>query len=293
VKIIDLGLLILLGAIWGASFLFIRIASPVVGPIVLMDLRVLIASFALFAYCCFIGQRKTFLAAWKTRWKSYLVLGLLNAAIPFTLIAVAALNVTASILAILNSTTPLFGAVIAAVWLKDRFTLRRGIGLAIGFSGVLVLVGWSPIPLDLVKILSMLAMLTAAFAFALGGVYSQVAFKGYPPVIMSIGQQFAAGLILFPLNFAFLPGAFPDFRAILAILGLALLSTAIAYLIYFRLMNRVGPAKTLTVTFLLPGFGILWGVLFLNEPLNATMFIGLGIILISILIVTEVKFRKT
>lgn len=257
-----------------------------------MDLRVLIASGALMVYCLFIRQQKNVFRAWRTRWKNYLLLGLLNAAIPFTLIAIAALNVTASILAILNSTTPLFGAVIAAVWLKDRFSLGRGIGLAIGFAGVVVLVGWSPIPLDFIKLLSMLAMLTAAFSFAVGGVYSQVAFKGYPPVVMSIGQQFAAGLILFPLNFAFLPSAFPDFVAIMAILGLALLSTAVAYLIYFRLMNRVGPAKTLTVTFLLPGFGILWGVLFLSEPLSATMFIGLGIIFISILMVTEVKFRK-
>src|SRR5215217_2088838 len=138
----DLGALFVLGALWGGSFIFIRVAAPVLGPFVLMDLRVLLAAVALILYAVAASR----LPKLRYRWREFLVLGTLNAAIPFTLIAASEIELTASLAAILNSTTPLFTAVVAAAWIKDGLTVRRAVGLALGLVGVVVLVGWTPVP---------------------------------------------------------------------------------------------------------------------------------------------------
>src|SRR5690606_23306514 len=140
----DLLRLLLLASLWGASFLFIRIAVPQLGPFLLMDLRVLIGSGMLLLYA-FILRR---LPDLKRRWKQYLILGTINSAIPFTLIDASELYITSSLSAILSATTPMFTAVVAAFWLKDPLTWKKGAGLLLGFIGVDILVGWSPIPVE-------------------------------------------------------------------------------------------------------------------------------------------------
>ena len=284
----DLSALFLLGALWGGSFLFIRVAVPILGPALLMELRVLLAAVALALYAVVVGR----LPALRARWKEFLVLGGLNAAAPFTLIAISQLNLTASLAAIMNSTTPLFAAVVAAAWIGEELTTRKIFGLLLGVVGVAVLVGLDPVPLNGVVLLSVGASLLAALCYALGGVYARRTFPGVPPLAMCIGQQAAAAAILLPLATASLPEESTSLAVLLSVLGLALLSTAVAYLIYFRLMASVGPTKTLTVTFLVPVFGVLFGVLLLGDPVGVGTFAGMGIILSSVALVTGISLGR-
>ncbi len=284
----DLGALTLLGALWGGSFLFISVAVPALGPALLVELRVLLAAVALALYAVAVGR----LPALRSQWKEFLILGGLNAAAPFTLIAISQLNLTASLAAIMNSTTPLFAAVVAAAWIGEELTMRKIFGLLLGVVGVAVLVGLDPVLLNGVVLLSVGASLLAALCYALGGVYAKRTFPGVPPQAMGIGQQAAAAAILLPLAAANLPEEPPSLAVVLSVLGLALLSTAVAYLIYFRLMASVGPTKTLTVTFLVPVFGVLFGVLLLGDPVGVGTFAGMGIILSSVALVTGISLGR-
>jgi drug/metabolite transporter (DMT)-like permease len=281
----DLAALILLGALWGASFIFIRVGVPVLGPFVLMDLRVLLAAAALVLGAVAVGR----LPKLRSHWRRFLVLGFLNAAVPFTLIAASEINLTASLAAILNSTTPLFTAVVAAVWIGEALTPRRIFGLLLGIVGVALVVGWTPLTLSPVVLLSIGASLAAALSYGFGGVYAKRAFSGLPPLSMAIGQQTWAGLLLLLPSAVSLPGEAPSSAVVLSVLALALLSTALAYLLYFRLITSVGPTSTLTVTFLVPVFGLLFGALFLGEPVGAGMLVGLGVILSSVTLVTGIR----
>lgn len=282
----DLGALLLLGAIWGSSFLFIRVAVPALGPLVLMELRVGLAAAALALFAVAVGRLPKF----RSRWKELLALGAFNAAIPFSLIAASEINLTASLAAILNATTALFTAVVAAAWTGEALTKGKMAGLVIGIVGVAVLVGWTPIALSGVVLLSVGASLLAAFSYALGGVYAKQAFAGAPPLALAIGQQMGAAMLLLPLAAVGVPAEAPSLPVALSTLALALLCTAVAYLLYFYLISSVGPTKTLTVTFLSPVFGALFGVLFLDEPVGVGTLLGLGIILSSVALVTGIRF---
>ena len=281
----DLGALVLLGAIWGSSFLFIRVAVPALGPFVLMELRVGLAAAALALLAVAVSR----LPKLRFRWKELLILGAVNAAIPFSLIAASEINLTASLAAILNATTALFAAVVAIVWMGEALTRGKAAGLVMGVVGVAVLVGWTPIALNGVVLVSVGASLVAAFSYALGGVYARRAFAGTPPLTLAIGQQMGAAMLLVPLAAVSVPAEAPSMPVTLSALALALLCTALAYLLYFYLISSVGPTKTLTVTFLSPVFGALFGVLFLDEPLGVGTCVSLVIILSSVALVTGVR----
>ncbi|WP_238590897.1 DMT family transporter [Paenibacillus beijingensis] len=225
------------------------------------------------------------------KWKEYLLLGALNAAIPFCLIAVAELHIDSSMAAILNSTTPLFTALVARIWTQDHFNLKKLLGLILGVSGVGILVGWNPQNMGTVFFISAGLSLLAALFIAIGGIYSSKGFKGETPLNLTIGQQIAAGLLLLPITIFFTPQKTPGGDVILAVIGLAILSTSLAYLLYFYLIRSVGPVKTLSVTFLVPFFGILWGWLFLKESISLRTILGLIIILLSVTFVTNIQFK--
>jgi drug/metabolite transporter (DMT)-like permease len=290
-RIKDVGALLLLAALWGGSFLFIRIASPVFGPFLLAALRVGIAGAALLVYAAVVRS----VPALRAQAKKYLIIGALNAAIPYTLIGAAELHLTASLGVILNATTPLFTAIIAAFWLKDRLDVKKSTGLALGIAGVAVIVGWSPLPVNAVILLSVGASLAASLSYGFAGVFSKVAFVGTPPLAVAIGQQVGASVLLFPLALPtatlIAPPSRPSGGVVLALIGLALLCTSLGYLLYFSLIASVGPTKTLSVTYLMPTFGIAWGALFLHERLRIGTLIGLGIILASVALVTGASVR--
>ena len=279
----------MLSALWGGSFLFIRVAVPALGPFLLVELRVGLAAAALCLYALAAGSMPKI----RGRWKSFLVLGFLNAAVPFSLISAAEIHLTASLAAILNSTTVMFTAIVAAVWMGDALTARKAIGIVLGIVGVSVLVGWDPLPLNGAVLLAVAAMLLASLSYALGATYAKRSFSGIPPLGMAIGQLSGAGALLLPLAVVSVPAEAPSTVVALSMLGLAFLSTAVAYLIYFRLIDNVGPTSTLTVTLLVPVFGLLFGVLLLDEPIGFGTLAGLGIILTSVVLITGIAPRKT
>jgi drug/metabolite transporter (DMT)-like permease len=271
-----------LGAIWGGSYLFIRIAGPVLGSVWLIFGRVLIASLGLLAIALISRQSLHPRAAvWK-----FLVLGLINAALPFMLITSGVTKLNAGIAAIVNAMTPISTALVAALWLKDSLTLRKIAGLALGVAGVVTLVGWNPLPATPTVLLGVGQCLLATVFYACGSVFSRVAFADDKPIVLAFGQQAGATLIQAALVVV-TPVPAPTPISIAALLVLALLCTSVAYLISFNLIKNVGPLRMQFVTFLVPLFSVLWGALFLGEPINAGMLGGLALILSAVALVAR------
>ena len=284
----QIGALLLLSALWGGGFLFIRIAAPVLGPVVLIESRVLIAGVALLLYA--LATRSPLNL--RARWRHYLVIGIINSAIPFTLIATAELYLTSGLAATLIATSPIFGAAVAAVWIKDTLTKNKVIGLVLGLLGVAVLIGWSPFPFSLTLAISVAASLAAAACYGIAGVYTKVYMRGASSRAVATCSQLGAALFLLPLTFVAPSKHPPTPMVLLAVGALALLCTAVAYLLYFWLIEHAGPTRALTVTFLAPVFGVLWGTVLLNEPLSLSTFIGFGTILMGTALVTGVRIWK-
>jgi drug/metabolite transporter (DMT)-like permease len=277
-----------LGALWGASFLFIRVAVPALGPFLLVELRVGLAAAAL-SLSALVARRVPKI---RSRWRSFLILGFINAALPFSLISAAEIHLTASLAAIINSTTVMFTAIVAAIWMGDPLTARKIVGIILGIVGVTTLVGWDPMPLNGVVLLAVAAMLLASLGYAVGGTYAKRSFSGIPPIGMAIGQLTAATALLLPFSVVSVPERPPSLVAALCVIALALLSTVAAYLIYFRLITNVGPTSTSTVTLLVPVFGLLFGVLLLDEPFGLGTLAGLVLILSSVILITGISVPK-
>jgi drug/metabolite transporter (DMT)-like permease len=286
----DIAALFGLAALWGASFLFIRIASPAIGPLLTIQGRVTIAAIALLIYMIMIGQNTRF----KELWKPYLIIGALNAAIPFMLIATASLHLNASMLAIINSMTPLFTALVVWGWMKEPLSVRKWLGIFIGITGVFILVGWSPIQFTKEVIVAIFFSILSTVAYGFASVYAKKAFIGVPPLSVAFGQQMGASILLVPFTVLNLPQSTTDITPIIAlsVVGLALLCTAIGYLLYYDLIANVGPTKTASVTFIIPFFGMVWGVIFLNEPITLGMIVGLLVILCSIFLISDLQIQQ-
>lgn len=288
-KPIYLGALVLLAAIWGASFLFIRQAAHDFGPFGLMFLRTFLAGLVLLASVVVMRN----LPNLQGKWRIFFIMGTLNAALPFTLIAFSELTITASLASILNSTTPLWTALIAAIWVGDKLTPTKIMGLILGIVGVTVLVGGSPLEFNTEYLIAVFAMLTAAFCYAVGTVYAAQHVKGISAIHASIGQLLAAAIVLAIPAAATIPETPPSTSAVLALLALVLLSTSFAYLLYFFLLKNVGPTNTAATIFLVPVFGTIWGIIFFKEPFNLGMLLGMALILMSVGLVLGIGLPKT
>ena len=281
----DLAALFGLAAVWGGSFLFIRIAVAPLGPFPLVAGRVMLGGLLLWVVMRALGKTTEL----RAHARPLLVLGAINAAIPFALMAAAELKITASLAAMLNATVPFWGVLFGALWLGERINVRRSLGLVLGVAGVGVLVGWSPMAMTPSVVASVVAMLVATCCYALSGVYTKKRLSGVPSPTLALGQQAGAAVWLAIPALWQLPHAHPTGLAMSALLGLAVLCTALAYPLYFHLIASVGPTKTTTVTYLIPLFGTVWGALFLGEPITAGMLVGLAMILSSVLLVNEVQ----
>jgi drug/metabolite transporter (DMT)-like permease len=276
----EIGGLVVLAALWGASFLFIRIAAPALGPLPLMAGRVLLAA-AVLALVAAARRTRVSLRPFAGR---LLVLGLIHAAAPFALIAAAEIRLTASMAAVLLAVQPMFTALVGAPF-GERLTARRIAGFALGVAGVAALVGWTPTGLDRSALVASAAVLLAALLYAAGTVYSRRRLADAPIATLALGQQLAAAVwLIVPASFA-LPSARFEGRAVAAMVALAVLSTALAYQIFFWLIASAGPVKASMVTYLVPLFGVLWGVVLLGEPMGIGMALGLAAILTSLLLV--------
>jgi drug/metabolite transporter (DMT)-like permease len=273
----DLGRLVLLAAVWGLAFVFIRVAVMPLGPFALVELRQAIAGIALALYLRSLGLALDV----RGRWHIYLPLALLNSAIPFVLIAAAQRELPASYAAILVSTSPLFAALVAAVALEDPLTLRKLAGLLLGIAGIALLVGWNPAVHEVPPAWAMGATLAAALFYALAGVYTRLVAQGIPPIATAAGSQLASALVVLPFVTVVPPVAMPTPLEWLNVIALALLSSALAFILYFQLIRNVGPVKTLTVNFLAPLFGVGGGALLLGERITANMLAGAAVILVG------------
>jgi drug/metabolite transporter (DMT)-like permease len=285
VRLRDLAILFLLAALWGGSFMFIRIATPELGTFPLAAGRVLLAAPLLWAWMRFQRTRVDL----RPLAGKLLVIGALNAAIPFALIGAAELYVTASLAAMLNATVPLWATVFSVIWLGERITPKRALGLLLGVVGVGVLVGWSPIVLTRTTVLAIVGVLIACASYALSGVFTRKQLQGIPAPALALGQQLGAVTWLAAPALWQLRHAHMTTPALWSLVALGVLCTAIAYPLYFHLIAAVGPMKTTTVTYLLPMFGTAWGAVFLKEPVTRGMLLGMAIVLSSVFLVNEVR----
>ena len=279
----DVARLLTLAGLWGGSFAFMRVAVPALGPFWLSFLRVALAFSALFAFAAIQGKVPRF----RERWRDYLFVGIVNSALPFVLFCFAEQYVTASTAAILNATSPFFGAIVGAVWLKESLTLRQLAGMCLGLGGVALLVGWQPEPLSGLVLTATLACLAAALCYGIASVYAKVRMAAVPSSAVALYSQLAATIALAPVIAAVPLPAPPSVLVAVNVLALALASTAFAYRLYFRLIADIGPTRALTVTFLIPLFGVLWGVAFLGEPLASNTLSGCALILAGTWVATR------
>ncbi|PKM13630.1 DMT family transporter [Stutzerimonas kunmingensis] len=268
---LDMFRLLALAAIWGASFLFLRIIAPVLGTFPTAFFRVLLATAGLLVILLLLRTR------WDFRGKLglCLMLGVINSGLPFALYSVAAQLVPAGYSAIFNATTPMMGVLIGALFFAEELTLAKIIGVFSGLGGVALLMRIGPVPFDTELLLGALACLGATACYGFGGFLTRRWInqgEGLDSEVVAFGSQLGAALCLLPLFGLSLLNAPPvtwgDSTVWLSLLGLGLVCTAFAYILYFRLLADIGPVKTLTVTFLIPPFGVLWGVIFLDEPLS-------------------------
>ncbi len=278
----QLAALFVLAALWGASYIFIRVAVEPIGPLMLMFIRVAFTAAILLGY----ARLRRLPLAIRAHWRKFLVLGFLGSALPFTLIAWAELTVTGSMAAILMSTTPLFTAFVAAVGLGEPLTPYKLIGALLGILGVSITFGGSPLALSPDVVAATVALLAATLSYAVGGVFAKRFFQGLDHLSMSTGQLLGAAILLMPFSALDLP--VPEVSALVALatLCLVLLCTAFAYQLYYYLVISAGPLHALTVTLLIPVFGLFWGALLLDESVSAGMILGLLIVLISVGLVT-------
>jgi drug/metabolite transporter (DMT)-like permease len=285
----DLGELIALAALWGGSFLFMRIAAPEFGALAMVEVRSFTAALFLLALLNHRGKSREMLAAWR----GIAFVGFVNSAIPFTLFAYAMLAITAGFGSILNATSPLFGAVVAFLWLRERLPYARVVGLAIGFGGVALLVLGKPSFAAGGEGWAIACALLASLSYGIAPSFTKRNLAGVSALSIATGSQVAASIIVLPLALAAWPANPPSLAAWSAATALGILCTGIAYILYFRLIANVGPTRAISVTFLIPAFGMLWGALFLGEQVTLGMIAGCAVILFGTALATGVIAKGT
>jgi drug/metabolite transporter (DMT)-like permease len=275
----DLFDLVTLAALWGASFLFMRHAAPAFGPVALVQVRVAVAAAMLMVLLFLRGDR----SALRSHAAPLAFLGVMNSALPFVLLTYATLYVTGGFAAILNATTPMWAALIGWVWLRDRIRPLQWVGLGIGAAGVATLL-WGKLDFQPGSngwqiTLAIGAALLGALAYGTSATFAKKRLVGVPPLVVAAGSQIAATVVLVPLAIFAWPQRMPGLEAWASAVALAVACTGLAYLLYFRLIARVGAVRAAAVTFLVPVFATFWGSVFLAEDVTLQMLVGGCIIL--------------
>lgn len=275
----DIAELLALAALWGASFLFMRLGAAEFGPWALAAVRVALAAAVLLPLLALRGQ----VAVLRAHWRPIAIVGVVNSAIPFAAFSFAALHVTAGLSSVFNATSPLWGALVAWVWLAQKPARWPALGLAVGLAGVAWLAwdkaGFKPgAPLSGAA-LAVIACVSATLCYGIAANYTKKRLAGVAPLAVATGSQAAAALALAPMALWAWPAQMPGARSWVAVLLLGVLCTALAYLLYFRLIAHVGAAKAISVTFLIPLFAVAWGGLFLGEAVTPVM-VGAGAVIL-------------
>ena len=264
-----------LAVVWSLSFVFIRVVVAPLGPVWTATFRMLIAGVALCAFFALVRFR----ADVRTHWRVYLIVGLVNSAAPFLLFAWAAQTLPASYLVVLNAASPMFSALLGAFALGDRLDAVKIGGLVAGAAGVALVSGAGPLAPTPAVVAAVIASLAAALCYAIAGLWLKRRGAALQPRAIAGWSQLFAGVATLPLALAFpIPGPFTATVAA-NLAALALLCSAVAYLLYFRLIRDIGPTRAMTVTFLMPALGMLWGVLFLGEAVTPAMLGGVALVI--------------
>lgn len=283
-----LGEFIFLSSLWGASFLFTRIAVVEFGTLPTVGLRVALASLFLLP----LLLRSADWPAFKRHWRPVLLVGIINAAIPFSLFAWAVVYIPTGLSSILNATVPLFGALVAWAWLGDRPGASRTLGLVIGFIGVALLTwgkaSFTPNASGFSPAWGVAACLLATISYAVSASYTRRYLTGLNPLMSATGSQIGAALGLAIPSLLLWPSQPPSATAWGALLALGVLCTAVAYVLYFRLIDRLGPARAITVTFTIPVFAVFYGVALLGETVTPWMLFCGAIVLCGTALATGV-----
>lgn len=274
--------LLILAAIWGSSFLFMHLSIADFGPFPLVEVRLGLSALFLLAVAGMLGRLGSL---WQNV-RHIAIVGLFAAGLPFLLFNVAAQSVPAGVMAVINAMTPLFGALIARLWLKEHLTPSRIVGLAVGFLGILLLVGpnltfgtggMGP---------GVLACLAATLCYGYSASYTTRYLKGVDPLAIAAGSVTAGALSMLPAAVITWPDVPVKAGSWAAASALALLCTGLAYIIFYRLIDRVGASRSITVTFLVPVFGILWGAAVLGESITLHMLGSAAVVLFGTLLAT-------
>jgi len=273
----DLFELSVLALLWGSAYLFIRAAVPEFGPIPLMALRLALSALVLLPLLLLRGGFSGIVRARR----NLVVQGVLFSAVPFVLLAWASLWMSAGLTAILNATAPLFAAIVAHAWLADRIGRGRALGLMIGFGGVVVLM-WGRVGLRLDETAwALVAMLVASALWGFGGHYARLRLAGLSPVAVSVGTLAVAAMVLAPFAVATWPAEPPSLRAWAELGFLGVASSGLGFLLYYRLLRRIGAVRATSVTFLNPPVALVAAALYLGEPITLQMVIGAAVILVG------------
>jgi drug/metabolite transporter (DMT)-like permease len=267
--------------IWGGSFVFMRVLAPVLGPILTSNLRILLAGIILIIYFKIISLD----VEWKKNFKHYLILGLLHCSIPFSLFSFAALHLPASNMSILNACTPFFAAIFSALWLNEPLKTNRVIGLILGFTGVVIISKAAVIEQDSMFIIATLACILATVCYGLSVTYIKTHAHGVNPVAIAGAGSLLGGLAMLPANYFNGEVGAITLEIVVMVFVFALFCSAIAFILFYKLIKDIGPTKATTVTFLIPVFGMLWGNLILDEQITSGVFLGCAVILLGIYLI--------
>ncbi|MRI33833.1 EamA family transporter [Endozoicomonas sp. OPT23] len=270
-----------LAAIWGGSFLFMRIAATVLSPAVMIEVRVGLAALFLSVVAFALKKKLPLLQ----HWKHFLIIGLFNSALPFLLFAWSAQTLTASMLSILNATSPIWGTLIGVVARQNSLTVKTVIGLLSGILGVALLVGLDGVVFQDKAEWAIIAALGAAFSYGIASTYARTA-ASVPAFDNAHGSMWAATLLIMPLLIFSPVNDIPGTDVITSVLLLGVVCTGMAYLIYFKLIADIGAPSALTVTFLVPVFGVAWGALILDEAIGWHMVAGTLMVIVGTALVT-------
>ncbi|HVL77515.1 MAG TPA: DMT family transporter [Noviherbaspirillum sp.] len=279
----DVVKLVLLSAIWGGSFIFLRVAVPEFGPVLTAFLRTALAAAVLYGFARATGVR----LHWRENVKPYAAVGLCAVAIPFCAFSFAALHLPAAHMAVLNSTAPLFGALLSVIWLSERLTLRKLAGLMLGVVGVAILVGAGALELGVSTLLASAACLVGSSAYAVSSIVVKKTGRpgGIHPIAMAAASLIAGGIILAPAAPLAVPAELPSALAFACVLGMAVLSSGLAQALFIPLIVKVGPTRAMSASFLIPLFSMLWGALFLDERVGPSTLVGAMVVLLAMALV--------
>ena len=283
----DIIALVVLAGIWGGWFIFMRVAAPEFGIYVLVAVRTLLATAVLLPLLVLKGG----LSQIRHHWFAIALVGLVNTAIPFVRFNFSSLHLEAWVNAILNATAPMFGAIVAWLWLGDKLTKSAIVGLLVGFVGVAV-ISQQKLGEGEVSFFPILTALLATTCYGIAASMMKKWLQGIKPLAVATGSQAFASIMLAPFALATLPATMPSNNAWINAVALAIGGTGIAYILYFKLIADVGPAKAITVAYLVPLFGIIWGVFLLQEHLSAQTIVGGIMILLGVALTTGVLTKR-